>query len=313
MMKRLLSLVLMMTMVAGLMSGCAVGSQEESENAMSVYYLDVWGSGLLAESHELSSTDATDQIRELLTLLADTPETVGYRRTIPEGVEATWISVDEGILTVNFNQEYKDLSGYNEVLIRAAVVKTLLQVEGISGVAFYVADSPLTSSSGALVGTMTADMFIDDYGEETESLSEATLTLYFATVDGKSLIKKDVDIYYNSNVSMERLVVENLISGCDDEDALSPIPSGTKLVSITVTDGICYVNFDSTFVNSDSGISSAVVLYSIVNSLTELSTITKVQILVDGSATMPTGGFDFSLGTSYIRDLSLVVESSDTE
>ncbi len=318
-MKKFLSLLISLILVLGLFSGCASSSGTSDELAdgyINIYYMDVWGSGILAEAHELTSEYTITQVEEAIELLSSVPETVGYRLTIPEGVEVTDITLDDDILTLNFNQDYQELSGYNEVLIRAAIVKTLLQISGINGVIFYVANEPLTDSSSSVIGTMTAESFIDDYGEETESLASTTLTLYYATADGQALIEKSISIYYNSNIARERLVIENLISGCDDDDALSPIPSGTKLISITVTDGVCYVNFDSSFISADSGIASDVILYSIVDSLTEIETINKVQILVEGSAVMPTGGFDFELGTSYVRDLSYIYveeETSDDE
>ncbi len=310
--KKILSLIICFALTIAFASGC--GSTAESaleDGEILVYYMDVWGSAFLTEAHKLTEDTVEAQVEEAVSLLASTPETVGYRRTIPEGIEPLDINLDEAILTINFNQEYQELSGYSEVLVRAAIVKTLLQISGINGVIFYVASEPLTDTSGSVVGTMTAETFIEDYGEETESLSATTLVLYFATADGQALVEKSIEIYYNSNIARERLVIENLIKGCDDDDAMSPIPSGTKLISITVTDGICYVNFDSSFVNVDSGIASNVVLYAIVNSLTEIETINKVQILVEGSAVMPTGGFDFELGTSYVRDLSYIYVSEE--
>ena len=126
-------------------------------------------------------------------------------------------------------------------------------------------------------------------------------------------MKKYVDVYYNNNIARERLVIENLIKGIDEQDAKSPIPSGTKLLNITVTDGVCYVNFDSTFLNVDSGMSADVVVYSIVNSLTELDNINKVQLLVNGSSSVAGNNSMIKLGTSYERDATKVIEAVERE
>ena len=122
-----------------------------------------------------------------------------------------------------------------------------------------------------------------------------------------------VDVYYNNNIARERLVIENLIKGIDEQDAKSPIPSGTKLLNITVTDGVCYVNFDSTFLNVDSGMSADVVVYSIVNSLTELDNINKVQLLVNGASSVAGNNSMIKLGTSYERDATKVIEAVERE
>ena len=47
-------------------------------------------------------------------------------------------------------------------------------------------------------------------------------------------------------------------------------------------DGICYVNFDSNFLTVVNNVNLDIEIYSIVNSLTELQGVNRVQILVDG-------------------------------
>ena len=139
------------------------------------------------------------------------------------------------------------------------------------------------------------------------------MTVQYTGKEGEGTTYTDVDVYYNNNIARERLVIENLIKGIDEQDAKSPIPSGTKLLNITVTDGVCYVNFDSTFLNVDSGMSADVVVYSIVNSLTELDNINKVQLLVNGASSVAGNNSMIKLGTSYERDATKVIEAVERE
>jgi germination protein M len=297
-------MVLLVALLMGLMNGCGT---DEEPGSLDVYYINALGDGITAETYVPQASDTQELMEELLQQLREDPDNVAYRRTIPEDVEVTDTHLDEGSLSLYFNREYADLSGYTEVLIRAAIVKTLLQIDGINSVSFYVSDAPLQDSAGNLVGSMTADMFIDDYGNETRSLAMTKLTLYFSSADGKSLVKEEQDVYYNKNVAMERLIIEYLLKGPTQSDALAVIPTGTKVLNVTITDGVCYVNFDSTFLQQTGGVSSDVVLNAIVDSLTELDTINKVQILVNGETTMPESTWSFQLGTSYERDTSLVI------
>lgn len=308
--KRWIAWMLLVALVLSLFTGC---KRESSENSTKIYYMDALGNGLVTEEHVLKSESREKQAKEIMKLLASTPENANYRRTIPEGVEVLDIVFDKGTITINFDHNYEDVTGYTEVLIRAAIVKSLLQIKGVESVTFYVADKPLLDSKGILVGSMSGETFIEDYGQETDSLIKTTLTLYFASADGQSLVKKYVDVYYNNNIARERLVMENLIKGIDEQDAKSPIPSGTKLLNITVTDGVCYVNFDSTFLNVDSGMSADVVVYSIVNSLTELDNINKVQLLVNGASSVAGNNSMIKLGTSYERDATKVIEAVERE
>lgn len=65
-------------------------------------------------------------------------------------------------------------------------------------------------------------------------------------------------------------------------------------------DGICYVNLDESFLTVEGNVSTDVSVYSIVNSLVELSTVNKVQILVNGEVPA-----SFSAST-FERNLDIV-------
>ena len=121
------------------------------------------------------------------------------------------------------------------------------------------------------------------------------------------LMVKEVreDVYYSSNISMEKLIMEQLLDGPKTKDAKSAIPEGTKLVSVSVVDGVCYVSLDEAFKNQDYKVNEAIVIYSIVDSLSELSTISKVQISVNGDTS---GAYrdNFPLADMYDRNMDYV-------
>ncbi|MBD5461192.1 MAG: GerMN domain-containing protein, partial [Lachnospiraceae bacterium] len=48
----------------------------------------------------------------------------------------------------------------------------------------------------------------------------------------------------------------------------------------------CYVNLDQTFLTQIYNVTPDVTIYSIVNSLTELANIQKVQILINGESNL---------------------------
>jgi germination protein M len=97
------------------------------------------------------------------------------------------------------------------------------------------------------------------------------------------LVETNRQILYDNSLSLENLVINELIAGPNTEDMYPTLPSTLKVLSVSTKDGICYVNLDSSFVTDALDVAEYVPIYSIVNSLVELSGITKVQISVNGS------------------------------
>ena len=73
---------------------------------------------------------------------------------------------------------------------------------------------------------------------------------------------------------------------------------------------ICLVNLDDGFLTQNFEIKEDVIIYSIVDSLTELDTINTVQIAVNGKTDI-TYRDKMSLGEYYKKNLDLVTEDGD--
>ncbi|MCC8169917.1 MAG: GerMN domain-containing protein, partial [Oscillospiraceae bacterium] len=79
-------------------------------------------------------------------------------------------------------------------------------------------------------------------------------------------------------------IINELISGPAAKEFEPTLSKDTVLLSVDTEDGICFVNFKSSFLDKNSGNQEKEILaiYSIVDSLTELENITRVQFLMDG-------------------------------
>ena len=80
----------------------------------------------------------------------------------------------------------------------------------------------------------------------------------------------------------------------DDAQAISPqedgrptIPAETKILGVTVADGVCYVNLDQTFSDMALNQQEEIPIYSITNSLVESGSVTQVQIAINGETKKP--------------------------
>ena len=101
--------------------------------------------------------------------------------------------------------------------------------------------------------------------------------------------------------------MEQLIAGPQAEGYRAVLPADVTVLSISVTDGTCYVNFDGKLQNIEADITEDVALYAIVDSLTELTSIQRVQIAVNGE-TQTALRESRRLDQSYVRNLDLLEE-----
>ena len=309
-MKRMWILACLVFVVLGVVS---CGGREEADRGMvyNIYVLNKEESRIYSREYVAESTEQEDLIEELLAQLVAPAEKLEYRAPLSGNFELLGFSVEEKQLILNFDEQYKGLPLTTEVLARAAVVRTMTQIKGIDYVSFQIRSAPLTDSMGNMVGIMSADMFIDNAESEINSAEKVRVRLYFANEAGDRLVETNRTLVYNSstNVSMERLVVEQLIAGPSEQvrDQVYPtINPETKIISIAVRDGICYVNLNENFLTQIYSVTSDVTIYSIANSLSELSNINKVQIAINGDSNVVFRE-NTSLAVTYGRNLDIVV------
>lgn len=291
---------------------CFLGCDgEKVESAYHIEYLNKEKSRIVEVAYEPKATDTEGLIREFLRVLSSDSDNVEYRKPIPNSVEVTGYSLDGALLTLHFDADYANMNQVEEVLCRAAVVRTMTQIDGVDCVSFFVADTPLKDVSGNIVGSMNQESFIENPGEQINSIQNTTLTLYFANETGDGLVKEvRQDVHYSSNISMEKLIMEQLLEGPVEGGAKSAIPTGTRLMAVTLVEGVCYVSLDETFQNHDYKVNEAIVIYSIVDSLTELPSINRVQISINGD----TSGVyrdSFQLEDMYERNLDYMAPATE--
>jgi len=263
--------------------GCSAEKDEnEGKDRYSIYYLDRDETAIGEFAYYTDEQEPIKVLGELLTILGQTPSNVGYNETVRNFL-VTAYSINEDVVQISVDENYKKLSPTTEVLTRAAIVRTLTQIKGIQYVNMKVGEDDLTDNLGGIIGSMSANQFVDNAGNEINTYENVDLTLYFAAANGKHLVKVIRPVEYNSNISLERLVVENIIGGPEGEALNSTVNPNTKIISIAVKDNICYVNLSKEFLTMQSDVLPEVSIYSIANSLIELQNINKVQISVEGN------------------------------
>lgn len=276
-------------LVPFIVAGCGNTNSKKNnnvskENIKKIYYIDTNETKIVCQDYTTVSTTKEDLVEEYLEALSQEPKDITMKKALPENVQVEEYSFNEdGRLTLNFDSDYKSLTGISEVLCRATIVKTLSQIEEVEYIEFNVNGQPLMGVNEKPIGFMESSDFIDNTRAEN-----VFVTMYYANETGKALISSNLKISYDGNRSIEQLIIQQLISGPEviegplEKEMKKSIPDGTELLKVTTKDGICYVDFNDKFMSKIQGVEGEVVIYSVVNSLVELSGINKVKFSING-------------------------------
>ena len=221
-------------------------------------------------------------MNELMDQFLNVPKDLDCQPGLTDRVTYQGSRQEEQVLYLYFDMNYTAMKAELEILCRAALTRTLTQIEGIDYINIYCGDQPLMDRQGNPVGMLSATDFIMNTSN-VNAYEKTELTLYFADETGNRLVPEKREVVHNINTSLEQLVVEQLIAGPGQEGHNPTLPSDCKILSLSVTDNVCYINFDSAFANTTLAVNEYIPIYSIVDSLSEMTTVTKVQIMINGS------------------------------
>lgn len=296
-----------------LLVGCSGDDDKQIKSGYKIYYVNSEENNVVVESYHASSKDTEEMIEEFLNKLEKSSDSMTTKSAKPKSVELKEHNLKDGKLSLKFSSEYEKMSNTTEVLMRMTYVKTLIQIPGVELVDFYVEEQPLEDSNGQVIGSMNAETFVDNSGGQVNDYEEADIILYYANEDGDKLKQTMKSIVYNQNIPLEKVVIEQLIKGPASGKGFYPtLPAKTKLISVTINDSICYVNFDEEFLKLENEVSEEVQIYSVVNSLAELPTVSKVQISING-VTDRTFVDNIDFNTVFERNLDIIEGNEEEE
>lgn len=303
-MKKNIALLLAFVMAFAL-SAC--GSKEEKvTEEISLYFAGKSSSNLIYEKYEIvNAKSKKESVEKTMEALLAGPKDKENNRAIREGTKLISTSVDNtGKATVNLSREFYNESNIYDILSASSIVKSLCSINGINSVTILVESMPLVSPTGEELGSLSENDLVFDITATEQN--EVNVKLYFSDNEAMYFVKENRKINVPTGESAEKLIVAELIKGPAKEKAIKTVPTETKIRSVETKDGICFVNLSNEFITKHSGGSSAeyMTIYSIVNSLTELSHIDKVQFLIEGEKKDTL--VHFTLNEPFERDEAMI-------
>ena len=272
--RKITALVMALVLGAVAFSGCG---KKETESKYKIYYINEEQGEVLAESF-VPSEETTQTMLEEMTEKLNKKNAEGHT-LLPENIEIQSCVDDDGMIRVDFNQEYHDLNPVDEVLLRASIVKDYVQIPNIYLVTITAEGTPIVDSQGQEIGAMSLDSFLENTGKEIMAYQYKELNLYFTNEEGNQLVPEARQVYYNG-------IVEQLLRGPGESGHYATLPSDTRIVGVSVADGIAYVNLGKQFVDEALPVDAQIPIYSIVNSLIDAGNVSQVQISINGDTSL---------------------------
>ena len=279
--RKITALVMALVLGAVAFSGCG---KKETESKYKIYYINEEQGEVLAESF-VPSEETTQTMLEEMTEKLNKKNAEGHT-LLPENIEIQSCVDDDGMIRVDFNQEYHDLNPVDEVLLRASIVKDYVQIPNIYLVTITAEGTPIVDSQWQEIGAMSLDSFLENTGKEIMAYQYKELNLYFTNEEGNQLVPEARQVYYNGNTPIEKVIVEQLLRGPGESGHYATLPSDTRIVGVSVADGIAYVNLGKQFVDEALPVDAQIPIYSIVNSLIDAGNVSQVQISINGDTSL---------------------------
>lgn len=288
-----IKIVLLLAMMALLAAGCRQEHNTVGEEAGSLepgwiylYYLNANADGFVKVPYKPEHSDnPVTAITEIIYQLSTTEEsnTDQYKASVPGTIMINTITVlDNHLINIDFGEAYRQLPAVDEALLRASVVQSVLQLEGVDSVTFSVNGASLLGTNSVPVGPMDQTTFLTSGNEKDLYSYELELTLYYANASGDRLVPVKKTIRVTENLSPEMAALYELKHPPTDRGLLSPLPENLRILSTETVDNICYVDLSPEIEEISSGITEEVKVYSMVNTLAALNSAYQIQFTVEG-------------------------------
>ncbi len=153
------------------MSICLLGCSSEQEKfpdleggkVIKVYFVDESEMKLVTEKRQYSIFDDKQKVADdLIDVMLEEPERENHFVAIPSEVSINNVVARNNIINIDFAVGYENISREKDVICRAAIVKTLVQIDEIDYVEFSIGGKTMMDSDNTPIGSLTADSFVFD-------------------------------------------------------------------------------------------------------------------------------------------------------
>lgn len=298
-------IVVLILIIAAAVIGRVTYDHGGSKYHGELYFLNESSTAIEAESREIRYKDMQSLAEGVIDELMRGPDNSRHRRIIEKKTKLLSLDgVETGNLAVNFSREFLTGDNQKDILAVYAVVKSLCAISTVNSVKVVIEGKDMTSADGSIIGYLT-DQDIN-LPTDTVSSEMREITLYFPPKSEYTLKKEVRTIRVNDQQPLAQYIINELIKGPQAEGLGDALSKDTVLLSVETSNNICFVNFRANFLDKNSGSAEKekMIVFSIVDSLTELDAIDRVQFLMDGKRVQNFG--NINIFGMFGRDESMI-------
>lgn len=206
-----------------------------------------------------------------LNQMSENPVATDLSPALPEGTEALDINIKDGNVTVNFSEEFLLLKGVEKTIASTCVFKTLANFTNIKTLDITVAEVLQTSQFDKDAAALNSPLVYSGSKE---------IEVYLYNRKGE-LTKTKIKVELKDGNLPEKLALDTLMSG--SSSYTSPIPEHCAVNSISVSAGLCKIDFSEELLTCPEEMAEDMVA-AIVLTETSIEYIDRVKITVNGEA-----------------------------
>ncbi|MGM9537088.1 MAG: GerMN domain-containing protein [Candidatus Onthomonas sp.] len=277
-MRRLTALLLALCLA--LLSGC--GQSESSDQGLLLYYAarsDTGGQSAALQGEVWQDAPAQPDPGQLVNRLLQQPQNPQLEQVFPANLRLLSWTLSEGLLTLDFSEEYNGLSGISLTLANYALVLTLTQLDTVDRLTITVDGKSLPEGSGKNLSN--EDLLLTGEAQDPVTLG---FQLYFPLLDGEGLGTEYRESELTGTGLSDRMnaVILLLTQGPQHGDQMSsPFGGLESQLEYEMVDGVCLLTLPESWAELLSADPWA--RQALVNSLCELAEVDALAFDCPGS------------------------------
>lgn len=259
---------------------------QESGSIYTLYFSDEANRYLIAETREVTLSENEAPELYVLRQLMQGPTRDGLKSIIPSGTVLLGVDTQDGICKVDFSEEFYQASEneYVNYTTIAGVVNTLTSLENISAVQFFQ-DGQAVANYGVFSLAEPLRRNAGCIGPVRRSGTEMDVNVYVISPDQRENFAVPVRVKMTTSQPLAEAVAEAAIGYEATFGLINPIPYGTRVLTVSVSGGVCYLDVSKEFIPSDgTKMAEQAAVWSIVSALTDLDEVKSVLLTIEGES-----------------------------